>query len=132
MLRHTLILPEGDGPLAARLLDEAIDALDVVLMLVLGADPRAEQITDWADQLCNRTQMTPSVNLRRVVWIREPEVVEVKVILSRLSLSNPLPRVAVLDFYDQVRARLEEPDIDPMALEIAFLKGQALPKGQKP
>ena len=128
MLKHTLILPAGanEGELSARLLQEAIDALDVVVMLVFGPDPKAEQIVAWADQLCDKTQMTPGVNLRGVVWIRNGDVPEARVVLGTLQLSPPLPRVAVLNFFDEVKATLVDgDDIDPIALERAFLKGHA-------
>ena len=43
MLKNTLVLPDGDSKLAAKLLQEAIDDLDVVLMLIFGTDPPAEE-----------------------------------------------------------------------------------------
>jgi hypothetical protein len=128
MLKNTLILPAeaGDGALSARLLREAIDALGVVVMLIFGRDPKVEEIVGWADQLCEKFQMTPSVNLRRVVWIRNGEVPEVRAVLKTLELSPPLPRVAVLNFFDEVKATLVDgDDIDPIVLEIAFMKGHA-------
>jgi len=127
MLKHTLVLPDkaADGALAAQLLQEAIDALDVVLMLVFGRDGAVEQIVRWADQLCNKTQIDDT-NLRRVVWIRNQEAKEVATVLAGM-MEGTLPRVAVFDFHDQVKVTLNDSDgIDPIALEKAFLKGQAL------
>ncbi len=126
MLRHTLILPDkaADGALAAKLLQSAIDALDVVLMLVFGSDETASQIVEWADQLCNKTQID-DINLRRVVWIRNPDAKEVRGILDNI-VTAKATRVAVLDFHDQAKVTLRDSDdIDPIALEKAFLKGQA-------
>lgn len=125
MLKNTLVLPDkvSDGALARRLLIEAIEALDVVLMLVLGKDQRAEQIVGWADQLCAKMQVTPSINLRRVVWIREHGVKEIDGILQQI-LGKERPRVVVLGFHDDVKAKLQEKDIiDPLALEKAFALG---------
>jgi len=127
MLKHTLILPDkaADGALAAKLLQSAIDALDVVLMLVYGSDAKASQIVDWADQLCNKTQIDDT-NLRRVVWIRNPDAKEVHALLANI-VNAKAPRVVVLDFHDQPKATLKDADdIDPIELEKAFLKGQAL------
>lgn len=126
MLKHTLILPDkaADGALAAKLLQSAIDALDVVLMLVYGSDATSSRIVDWADQLCNKTQIDDT-NLRRVVWIRNPDAKEVQAILADVVTAKS-PRVVVLDFHDQAKATLRDSDdIDPIALEKAFLKGQA-------
>ena len=51
MLRNTLILPESDARLAAKMLQEAIDRLDVILMMVFGKGDDVLQIVEWADQL---------------------------------------------------------------------------------
>lgn len=124
MLKHTLILPSDDAPLAAELLQDAIDALDTILMLVPGKDDQAGIIVGWADKLCNKTQMTPTYNPRKVVWIRKPDVNPVREILDPILGEGVLPRVAVLNFYDKLKATLNEGDlIDPVALELAFLEG---------
>jgi len=126
MIRNTLILPEGDAALAARLLQEAIDDLHVVTMLVFGRDRRSERIVRWADQLCEKTRIAERFNLRRVVWIRKPGVKPLRAILDPLLGAGSTPAVAVLDFHDRVRAVLENAgEIDPLALEKAFLEGHA-------
>ena len=71
MLENTLILPETDARFAAELLAEAVEDLDVVLMLVFGKDETAKQIVRWADLLCSKTSVGPGTNLRKVVWIRD-------------------------------------------------------------
>lgn len=124
MLDDTLILPESDGRLAARLFRDAVEALDIVLMLVFGKDDRATQIVTWADRLCKKTQ-TADGNLRMVVWFRDTSTQAVMAELARvLDSIDPLPRVAVLNFFDVEKARLIDDDaIDPIQLELAFLKG---------
>lgn len=122
MLRNTLILPADDDALAARLLRDAIDDLDVVLLLVFGDDAVAQRCVGFGDQLANRT--TGAYNLRRVVWVRTlgPEVSA----LLAPSLVGALPRAAVLDFHDRVCEMLpDERAVDPVALELAFLTGQS-------
>ena len=122
MLTRTLILPESDSRLAAHLLREAIDTLDVVLMLVLGKDDRAKQIVEWADKLAKKTA-TPDGNLRAVVWIRDLSAASMRNAVEDL-LGQPLPRIAVLNFFDRVKAKLTDADtIEPLELEMAFLKG---------
>jgi hypothetical protein len=123
MLNNTLILPETDSRLAVQLLRDAIHKLDVVLMLVLGKDDRAHEIVQWADQLCVKTA-TPDGNLRKVVWIRALSTATMTDALHGYLGDGPLPRVAVFNFFDEVKATLTEQDtIDPVTLELAFLKG---------
>ena len=126
MLKHTLILPDkaADGALAVQLLGDAINSLDVVLMLVLGKGKSIGDIVDWADQLCAKTQVQGG-NLRRVVWIREPAVAQVDAVLTPI-LGKKRPIVAVLDFHDQLKKSLDQlADIDPIELELAFLEGHS-------
>lgn len=121
MLRNTLILPLGDADLAARLFNDALEDLDVVLMIIIGEGDRIEQLVGWADQLANKT-MALSANVRRVVWIRDPQVVAAP--LAALLGSDPLPTVAVLNFHDQVKERLaDDGQIGPLMLERSFLRG---------
>jgi hypothetical protein len=122
MLRNTLILPSTDAELASRLLNDAVEALDVVLMLILGDGPRIEQLVAWADQLANRTAVGDS-NVRRVVWIRDPQTVADQ--LAALLGSDPLPTVAVMNFHDDIKDRLVDDgqSIGPLMLERAFLRG---------
>jgi hypothetical protein len=122
MLRNTLILPSTDAGLAARLFQEAIEDLDVVLMLIVGEGPRIEQLVAWADQLANKT-MAMSVNVRRVVWIRDPHAIAEQ--LSALLGSDPLPTITVLNFHDQVKDRLVDDgqNLVPLMLERSFLRG---------
>jgi hypothetical protein len=129
MLRHTLILPESDAKLAGEMLRDALDDLDVVLMLVIGKGTdaaevaRIEQIVDWADRLCNKTQIDATTNLRRVVWVRKPEVAPVKKILDPLLGAAP-PLIAVLNFHDEVRGKLTlGQKISPLTMEVEFAKG---------
>jgi hypothetical protein len=130
MLRHTLILPETDVRYAARLFRDAIDALDTVLMLAFGKDDRSKQIVAWADRLADKTGAVATLvgttmvfNPRHVVWIRDPDPASLREVLTPI-LGPELPRVAVLNFHDVLKGRLEEQDtIDPVALELLFAKG---------
>lgn len=123
MLKNTLILPEGDSALAAKLLGEAIADLDVILMLILGKGEKFEQIVRWADQLCNKTRVSDAYNMRRVVWIRDASADEVKSVLEPI-LAGKSPAVAVLNFYDKlVESLLDIEKLNPLKLEIAFSKG---------
>lgn len=132
MLRNTLILPESDARLAAKLLRDAIEAVDTVLMLVFGKGPEIEQIVRWADLLCNKTRMTPTYNPRAVVWIRRPDVRSVRSVLDPIVGEGREPIVAVLDFYDNLRAELGAADtIKPLDLELAFLEGSILEEGEE-
>lgn len=123
MLKYTLILPDGDAELAGRLLRDSIDDLDVVLMLVFGTDGPAEQVVEWADKLCNKGVYAEGKSRRHAVWVRKPGVKPVREVLQKI-FPGELPFVAVLNFYDEVRATLQRADkIDPIVLERAFLKG---------
>ncbi len=124
MLSNTLILPESDARLAVRLLADAIDDLDVVLMLIFGRDERAERIVHWADQLANKTKIGDTHNLRHVIWVRRDDSVLLGEKLAEIVGPGDLPSVAVLDFHDKLRHRIE-PDapVDPLTLELAFLEG---------
>ena len=122
MLKNTLILPDNNDALAGKLLTDAIANLNVILMLVLG-DSDLQQIVDWADQLCEKTKLSNGANVRHVVWVQNPQLPSVKIILSPI-LGATLPVVAVLNFYDKLMATLDDPsEIDPIELEEAFLKG---------
>lgn len=124
MLRNTLIVPETDARLAAKLIREAIDALDVILMFVFGKDAHTQQTVEWADQLCNKTRISDTVNSRRVVWIRNPAPASVIAALNPILGGPPFPRVAVLNFYDRLMGTISEGEmIDPIQLEKLFLKG---------
>jgi len=123
MLKYTLILPDADEQLAAKLLRAAIDDLNVVLMLVFGQGEKAEQVIAWADQLCAKFENVEGQSFRRVVWNRHPEMPAVRNILDPI-LSGAMPFVAVLNFFNRLKAILNfDEEIDPIALEIAFMKG---------
>ena len=123
MLRNTLILPESDARLAARKLDDAIDALDVILMLVFGKGAQAEQIVEWADGLCEKTRTAGGSTVRRVVWIRKPESASIQKVLRRV-IDGDLPLVAVLNFHDELKGTMNSGDpIRPLTLERLFLRG---------
>jgi hypothetical protein len=123
MLKNTLILPENDGPLAASLLKGAIDDFDVVLMLVFGKGDKIQTIVEWADKLCNKTRVNETYNVRRVVWIMNPEQKEVAVILKPI-LGEKSPIVAVLNFHDKLSGSLDDiAKITPLKLELEFAKG---------
>ncbi len=123
MLKNTLILPETDARLAADLLEDAVATLDVVLMLVLGKTDREAEIVKAADQLCNKTQ-TADGNLRQVIWIRRLDTVSMRDALGALLGPGGLPNVAVLNFHDEVKARISSTDdVRPLNLELAFVKG---------
>lgn len=122
MLKNTLILPSNDDALAGQLLKDAIADLDVILMLVLGGG-EVHQFVDWADQLCEKTKLSNGYNVRHVVWVQNPQLPLVQSTLLPL-LVTIAPVVAVLNFYDKLMATIDDPnDIDPLALEEAFLKG---------
>ena len=122
MLKNTLILPEGDDALAARLLNEAINTLDTVLMLVFGSGTDADTVVARADQLANKTALLGGGNLRKIVWIRAMGP-QVRGQLAPI-LGSSTPLVTVLNFYDRLKAEISpgEP-IDPVSLELAFLAG---------
>jgi hypothetical protein len=125
MLKNTLILPTDDPDLAARLLRQAIDDLDVILMLVFGTGADVEQIVAWADQLCNKSNFGIG-NFRRVVWIPDlgQPVRDVLAPIFTAAGVGALPRVAVLNFHDVLKATLTDQDpIGPIVLEKAFLQG---------
>ncbi len=123
MLRNTLILPDKDARLAARMLKDAIDALDVILMLVFGKGAQAEQIVEWADRLCEKTRTAGGSTVRRVVWIRNPESESIRKVLSTVFDSGP-PLVAVLNFHDKLKGTMNAGDtIRPLTLERLFLRG---------
>ncbi len=123
MLKNTLILPDGDAKLAGRMLQDAIDDLDVVLMLIFGTADPAEKVVKWADKLCDKGRFAEDKSLRRAVWIRKPGVKPVTDVLKKILPDAP-PFVAVLNFHDEVKATLNREDkITPILLEKAFLKG---------
>jgi hypothetical protein len=121
MLRNTLILPSDDA-IAGKLLSDAITDLNVILMLVLGANG-TDQIVGWADQLCEKTRLSDGTNARHVVWVQNPDMQSVHNILAPI-LGEATPIVAVLNFYDKLMASLNDiSEIDPIALELAFVDG---------
>lgn len=124
MLRNTLILPETDASLAARNLKDAIDALDVILMLVFGKASQAQQIVEWADRLCEKTRTAGGATVRKVVWIRnDPVPAPIRNVLSGIIKGAP-PLVAVLNFHDELRGTMAAGNtIDPVRLELLFLRG---------
>ena len=133
MLRNTLILPADDPQRAARLLHQAIDALDVVLMLIFGSSDEVEQIVQFADQLANKTKMDLGVNLRRVVWIADAGALEATGEFGQLfadmraKTGGALPLAAVLNFHDKVMAVIAVGQLaDPIKLERLFLEGHKL------
>ena len=132
MLRHTLVLPESDARLAAKMLQQAIEALDVVLLLIFGKDDDAERAVQWADQLAARTQVEGGQNLRRVVWLRDTGSVAQQQVLGSVQLAEPLPRMAILNFHDRVRGRIEKgQNFDPLKIELLFLSGQQTERGDQ-
>lgn len=123
MLKNTLILPEKAGPLAGRLLGAAIADLDVTLMLIFGRGPKIEQIVNWADQLCNKTRVTETSNMRRVVWVMDSDPDEVQAIIKPI-LGGKNPIVAVLNFHDKLSGTIDDVNaINPLKLELEFAKG---------
>jgi hypothetical protein len=127
MLRHTLILPEKDAALAARLLQEAIDDLSIIPMIVLGKGPRTEQVVRWADQLCARSETPDGECFRRVVWIRDPSPKAIQDVMKLWEDFNTDAKLMVLNFHQQVKVALSNlANVDPIALEAAFLKGSSL------
>lgn len=131
MLRNTLILPDNDARLAAELVREAIDTLDVILMFVFGKDDHAKQIVDWADQLADRTNFSESVSVRHVVWVRfadrESVPATLRTELDTVFGGGEYPLVGVLNFHDQLKGSLSNTDdVDPIALEKLFLKGMGV------
>ncbi len=128
MLKNTLILPSGDADLAATQLEAAIMDLRVVLMLVFGSGDESVRVVEIGDQLCDKTSFGVG-NLRRVVWIRDTpdEVLEVVRGIKGLEEPTELPLVAVINFHDALKTVLHATDfIDPLELELAFLKGEQL------
>lgn len=71
MLPNTTIVPDIDAKLGASLIEGAVEALDVILMLVFGKDDLARLTVEWADQLANRMP-ADSGTVRPVQWIRFP------------------------------------------------------------
>ena len=124
MLKNTLILPTDDDAQAANLLRDAINDLDVILMLVFGAGANVEQIVTWADQLCNKTNVG-GVMIRRVVWVKTIGTAVGQVVSP--IVGGTLPAVAVLGFHDDLKSSLATGGrIDPIELEKAFLQGGTL------
>ena len=125
MLKNTLILPDSDARLAAGMLQDAIDTLDVILMMVFGRSPEATEAVGWADRLCDKTRLESGTTIRRVVWIRSPESKSVRTVLEGVTLDgSTLPLVAVFNFHDELRGTiLFEEEVRPVILERFFLKG---------
>ena len=125
MLKNTLILPESDVRLAAKLLQDAIDALDVILMLVFGKTDQSRQTVGWVDQLCDKTRLSDgSMNIRRAVWIRDAGSVSVQNVLLPIVGARPFPHAAVLNFHDKLRGKIMPGEaVSPLKLELLFLKG---------
>ncbi len=124
ILKHTLILPDGDSKLAAKLLDEAIKDLDYVLMLVFGHDGDQEEYVRWADKLAARAKVTEEECLRHVVWVRKPHVAAVRTVLDEVLEEGDDPLIVVLSFHDEEKARFMEGDkVTPVRLLNAFAKG---------
>ena len=124
-LGRVTVLPasrdDGDRPLQQ--LERALETPDVVFMLVLGDDERAAQVVGQAYPLCVGTEGPGRGPERRIIWIRDPGHSAVGVFLTIL-LWLPLPRVAVLNSRQWVRARIAEHEqIDERALEQAFRGG---------
>lgn len=119
---NTLVLPSDDDQLAGQLLSDAINNLEVILMLILGGTER-KQLVDWADQLCNKAKAPDGSNSRHVVWILNPDLPSVRAILDPI-FGGASPVVAVLNFYDVMKECITDAaDLDPIALEKAFVKG---------
>jgi hypothetical protein len=124
MLKNTLILPTDDDAQAAKLLRDAINDLDVILMLVFGTGATIDQIVTWADQLCNKTNVG-GVMVRRVVWVKAAGAAVGQVLTPIVGGAPPM--VAVLGFHDDVKATIATGGaVDPVILEQAFLQGGTL------
>ena len=124
MLKNTLILPESDARLASTMLQEAIDRLDVILMLIFGKGEDVLRIVEWADQLCEKTRISETATVRRIVWIRNIQPLSIQAVLDSLIDVAAPPRVAVLNFHDQLRGTLAVGETArPLQLERLFLKG---------
>lgn len=122
MLKFTLVLPTDDDRQAVKLLQDAINDLEVILMIVISPDT---QWVEWADQLAAKGQVNSDGSFRRVVWIREPGQLVLECLAKCLEGKNPPETgVMVLNFHDSVCAVLQPSEIRPLTLEEAFLKGQ--------
>lgn len=126
MLENTLVLPETDARLAAKMFRDAVESLNHVLMLVFGKDETSQKIVEWADKLARKTRASATYNPRRVVWIRDDSPATLRKELDPILGVGVTPRVAMLNFHDRVAALLQAGDtIDPVELELAFAKGEA-------
>lgn len=122
MLRFTLILPSDDDQEARRLLQDAIDDLQVILMIVISTQ---NKWVEWADQLAAKGS-GPGLpkSFRRIVWVRQPGPLVTECLKKCLAGKNPPNEgVLVLNFHDKVVATLKPNEVRPLTLEEAFIKG---------
>ena len=122
MLKFTLILPTDDDEQAEKLLKDAIDDLNVILMLIISGD---SQWVEWADQLAAKGAGNALRSaFRRVVWIRQAGPRVAACLVKCLEGRNPpATGVMALNFHDKVCAVLQPNEIEPLSLEEAFIKG---------
>lgn len=124
MLKNTLIVPETDAVLAAQMIQDAIEALDVILMFIFGTSGEAKKAVEWSDKLCEKTRVSETRNMRKVVWVRDPEQKPIRKILDPIIGKGKTPLVVVLNFYDKKKGEIPAGGkINPLALEALFLKG---------
>ena len=118
-LKFTLVLPDDNGKLARKLLQGAIADDGIVLLIILGSDRFV--LVKTADR---RAGAYP--NVRRVVWVTNPDLAELQETLSDLTGNQAKVVVVALGFTDKVVRRLKESDpLDALSLEAAFFASQA-------
>jgi len=124
MLKNTLIVPETDSLLAAKMIRESIDALDVILMFIFGKSAEAKQAVEWSDKLCEKTRISEIRNMRKVVWVRDTEASPIRKMLDPIIGTGTAPLAVVLNFYDKKMGEIPVgAEFDPLILEALFLKG---------
>lgn len=130
MLRNTLIVPETDARAAAKMIKNAIDALDVVLMILLGKgsvtdELKMDDVVNIADQLCKKTQVG-AYNARHVIWVRDTTPQSIQEVLAPLLEGvNGTPIGIVLNFHNQRKSVITKDKLEPFEMEMAFAAGHA-------
>lgn len=129
MYRHTLVLPETDPDWSAAALEHLLRDFRLITMMVFGASGRAPEVVGWADMLAEREQVPAPGGgvtfVRHVVWVRDPSAAALQPIIGPVLAATPIPLVAVLNFGDQLRARIDAGPVTVLDLENAFLRGHA-------
>lgn len=69
-LDRTLVLPVDDPALAHSLFSHAVQEEDILLLVVLGTDPMAEEAVRYADR---RARVVVQGRERKVAWVRDPD-----------------------------------------------------------